>query len=325
MDASGTDPNALVAAAPPDWDAVAEEIRCPLCEYILRGLAEPRCPECGFRFAWPELLDPSRRLHPFIFEHNKGPRAFWRTLLAGWRPKRFWSRLHPAQPSRPRRMIRHWLLCALPIALSVLTGLATLVMEVAQANKAAQAGHRRWLSSPGGAEEFQWVVQQFGSVQKYLDAVAPTDPIPVLLFILRNAGFYLKVYVAVLTPLAWTWLTLASLQLFQISMQRAHIRTVHVLRCVIYASDVFFWAGLFLSVYMPVRGALFGLFGPGGIWALNVYVVVLLVAPIIASYRLASAYRHYLKFDHPAGTILASQIIALLIGLILFWAPWVWL
>lgn len=325
MDAAATDSSPVVPATAPDWDAVGEEIHCPLCDYNLRGLIEPRCPECGFRFEWPDLLEPSRRLHPFLFEHNRGIRPFWRTLLAGWRPRRFWSRLHPAQPSRPRRLLRYWLLCALPVALSVLSGLATLVMEVIQANKAGQAGQLRWLSSPRGADELQWVLQQFGSVQNYLDVFAPTDPIAALRFILRNAGFYLEVFVAAVTPLAWTWLTLASLLLFQFSMQRARIRTVHVMRCVIYASDVYFWAGLFLAFYMPLRGAFLGLFGPGGIWALNVYVLILLFAPLVASYRLTSAYRHYLKFDRPAETIIASQVIVFLAGLIVFWAPWVWL
>ena len=50
--------------------AEAETLHCPLCEYNLRGLSEPRCPECGYRFEWAELRDPSRRLHPYLFEHH---------------------------------------------------------------------------------------------------------------------------------------------------------------------------------------------------------------------------------------------------------------
>ena len=47
----------LVSAPPPDWSAITETIRCPLCDYDLRGLIEPRCPECGYQFVWPEVLD----------------------------------------------------------------------------------------------------------------------------------------------------------------------------------------------------------------------------------------------------------------------------
>ncbi len=38
------------AASSPDWSVIQEDILCPLCEYDLRMLAEPRCPECGYRF-----------------------------------------------------------------------------------------------------------------------------------------------------------------------------------------------------------------------------------------------------------------------------------
>ena len=60
----------VATAAGPDWDHQTEDIFCPLCEYNLRGLIEPRCLECGYRFEWPDLLDPRRRLHPYLFEHH---------------------------------------------------------------------------------------------------------------------------------------------------------------------------------------------------------------------------------------------------------------
>src|SRR5690348_6555559 len=72
----------------PDWDAVPDELNCPLCEYNLRGLREPRCPECGYRFAWRDLTDPERRVHPYLFEHH--PRqnywSFRETARGGLRP-----------------------------------------------------------------------------------------------------------------------------------------------------------------------------------------------------------------------------------------------
>ena len=86
--------------------AVRDAVRCPLCDYDLRGLAEPRCPECGYRFVWEDLTDPTRRRHPYLFEHHPR-RNFWsfrRTFIAGLRPRRFWSTLYPAQLSRPSRL-----------------------------------------------------------------------------------------------------------------------------------------------------------------------------------------------------------------------------
>src|SRR3954462_7960402 len=98
--------------APPIESDVA--IHCPMCEYDLRGQVEPRCPECGYRFAWEELRDPTRRLHPYLFEHHP-ERNGWslcRTFLGSLRPRRFWAQLHPAQPSRPRRLVVYWLVLA---------------------------------------------------------------------------------------------------------------------------------------------------------------------------------------------------------------------
>src|SRR5437867_9803555 len=87
-----------------------EDVRCPLCDYNLRGLSEPRCPECGYQFVWDEVLDPARRKHPYLFEHHPEANvaSFFRTLLGGLRPRRFWSSLLPVQPSRPRRLLMYW-------------------------------------------------------------------------------------------------------------------------------------------------------------------------------------------------------------------------
>src|SRR5687768_5496500 len=106
-----TQAETLDTASAPDWPATTEPVCCPLCDYDLRGLAEPRCPECGYRFTWPEVLDPARRVHPYLFEHypHRSAWAFLRTLLGGLRPRRFWTGLLPAQPGRPRRIVDYWL------------------------------------------------------------------------------------------------------------------------------------------------------------------------------------------------------------------------
>lgn len=41
-----------VAPKPPGLD---EDVTCPKCEYNLRGLTLPRCPECGFTFEWSDV------------------------------------------------------------------------------------------------------------------------------------------------------------------------------------------------------------------------------------------------------------------------------
>jgi hypothetical protein len=104
-------PTTATTTGPPDWSQQVEEITCPLCGYNLRGLTEPRCPECGHQFDWPTLLDPTQRTHPYLFENHPyhNVRSFIKTTLGTMRPARFWRSLHPAQPSRPWRLLVYWL------------------------------------------------------------------------------------------------------------------------------------------------------------------------------------------------------------------------
>ena len=44
----------------------------------------------------------------------------------------------------------------------------------------------------------------------------------------------------------WPWLTFLSLMVFRISMRRARVKSVHVLRCVLYSADGVIWAGMAL-------------------------------------------------------------------------------
>ena len=123
MNAPGTidHPSANTLDTAPDWAHQSEEIHCPMCEYNLCGLTEPRCPECGYRFAWKDLLDAKVRPHPYLFEHHPEAnfKSFWKTAAGGWRPSRFWSTLHAGQPSRPRRLILYWIMAMLLASLIV--------------------------------------------------------------------------------------------------------------------------------------------------------------------------------------------------------------
>src|SRR6185437_13588032 len=49
-------------------------------------------------------------------------------------------------------------------------------------------------------------------------------------------------------PLAWLILTAAAFMVFQWSMQRAHVKAIHVFRCVVYAGDVIVWVNLIYTL-----------------------------------------------------------------------------
>src|ERR1700675_2701657 len=94
----------------PDWANLSSEIHCPLCNYNLRGLVEPRCPECGHRSTWKELADGGNLPHPYLFEQHPeaNVRSFFRTLLHSLEPISFWLRLKPAHKPNPKRLLIYW-------------------------------------------------------------------------------------------------------------------------------------------------------------------------------------------------------------------------
>ncbi len=118
-DAAATFPRAWLPGATPDWSAIDREITCPRCDYDLRTLREPRCPECGLEFEWHDIFDALFTVSPWLFEHqwNRRPvRTFLRTLVATLNPGRFWRKL-PLQLRINRFALGLQLLAAGPFAL----------------------------------------------------------------------------------------------------------------------------------------------------------------------------------------------------------------
>ena len=274
-----------VAAAAAESPVLDRDVACPLCEYNLRGLTEPRCPECGYTFSWPELTDPTRRRHPFLFEHhpNRNLWSFRRTLWAGLRPGRFWRSLSPAQPSFPRRLAAYGIVSfAGSYAVSFAAFSILIVALLTQ------------LSLP-----FGWPA---AVSNPFLD-IAGT--------LLHGAGYFAL----------WAGTTFGALMVFRISMRRARIRPVHVARCVVYSFDASLCMALAVLAVTAVAVVLVVLFRDQNGWRLAEVITgapFVLVGLVI--YRLVAAYRHYLRFDHPVLTVLASQVIAWLAILnALFW------
>ena len=272
-------PAAAPAPVAPSADAPA--LPCPLCEYDLRGLSEPRCPECGYTFTWGELGDPRRRFHPYLFEHHPRRNAwsFVQTLLGGLTPRAFWSTLHPTQPSRPRRLVGYWVLYSLPLMALAAVHWGLLIDGLFRSLGAARAG------SYDAVRLARWVMSY--------DA---------------DGGAY---GLLALCCLAWPWLTFLALLVFQVSLRRARLRTTHVLRCVLYSGDACLWLALPLGFLGFTAWAASG-WPPRAFFPSVTAAVPWVVLPWL-TYRLFAAYRHYLRFDHALATVLASQVIVLLV------------
>ena len=307
--------SASVSGAP-DWERIDEDIRCPLCEYDLRMLTTPRCPECGYRFEWAELLDPARRVHPYLFEHHPEAnlRSFRRTLLNGLRPRRFWTSLHPAQPSSARRLILYWCVVALIYTVPIA---AELTAEI-EATLGPLRANRTWTvalyNTARGKEVLGPEVKRFGFIRAYLDYYCPIPNSPTTLWRhLQYTRVPVHMVAYLLFPLLYAWLTFLSLLLFGFSMRRARIRRVHVLRCVVYCTDVLAWAGLCVLLGAIISQLYLATAVIGG-WVFKGCLIFAVVMAAALINRLYVAYRYYLRFDHPLATVLVSQVIVFLVG-----------
>ena len=333
-----------------DWNAISEEILCPLCDYNLRGLIEPRCPECGSRYRWDDLLDPKRRKHPYLFEHppEMNWTSFWRTARGGLRPIKFWRSLHPVQPSNQRRLVLYALIVLIGLFLLLTIGfLGTGVI-----------GYYDFLMNRGWANSVSRLSALDGALQRTIPWFLR---IQVLLYRLPT---YLII--------GWPILTLVTLMIFKDSMQRAKVKTIHVVRCVVYSADVLVWFGLamvllrtnqlsltlsplcfyavvvilavlrVLSFTLPRdtrQGGLLGSillatdlilltaivasglsffdawFNPAGSFVNyeEASAPLVLACLLLGTVKLIAAYKIYLQFDRPIATVLASQAIVALV------------
>lgn len=306
----------------PDWSAVAEEIQCPLCEYNLRGLAEPRCPECGYRFEWPNLLDASRRLHPYLFEHHPDRPiwSFWRTLAGGLHPLKFWRSLQPVQPVRPRRLaVYAGILLLVTLGISVVF-VADSVLQIRRRHQAEHAWGRMYLNSQRLQSYRAEIVKKWGSVDAFLDQAYPLDPLAILVTRLINTRDLTSRFALSLGVITWLVSTRFALGLFEFTRRRARIQRIHFSRCVIYCGDVVVWLTVAVVALLVVGGILLGMsvgppprFGVLSIRSLQ-HIINGLVSTAAALFlaRLYSALRDYLRFPHAGAVMLAVNAIAIL-------------
>ena len=303
--------------------ADAEALACPLCDYDLRGLVDPRCPECGYTFDWNDLRDPARRKHKYLFEHHpeRDVRSFVRTMLGHLRPAKFWGGLLPSQPSHTRRLIIY----ALLIAISAVIPLAAVTAFLTAREWNEMSLNRQRLSVRLARRGPQPMFRGAGrlaapTTQQLLDRIAPEPSVAGMLETLGRERMLVRAFYAHAVPLLWPVLTLAALMIFAVSMRRARLRRVHFVRCVVYCADAIVWGNLLLTLTVAaylVRPLLAGPKPgppPEHLYSTAASLVAIAVL-LMFIYRLIVAFRKYLRFDHPISTVLATQVIVFLFTL----------
>lgn len=309
-------------SAVPDWTVISEEIHCPLCEYNLRGLVNPRCPECGFCFDWDELLIIEKRVHPYLFEHHPEGSA-WSlvmTILGGMRPWRFWRSLHPAQSCRPKRLAIYAILLLIPAFLVWISILGSVVADRWEQNKKQRNWERAYLSTAPNASAYKSELDRYGGLDAYLDLYYPVSVLGVIRQFGPLGASMFRFAVPSILLVSWPVCTFAALCIFEISRRRIRIGRIHVIRAVVYCSDVvwgigllavFLLAGSIIATHFGVQATLMG--RQFDLQMISLFVA--LVAVLTFAIRLVFAYRRYLRFPHAVWVVISSQAIA---GLIVF-------
>ncbi len=291
---------------------------CPLCEYSLYLRTEPRCPECGYTFSWPDVLDETRRIHRYLFEHHPDRNwwSFWKTAASGLLPRKFWGNLHPVQPSKLKRLLLYWGLITtvvlISFSLQCVPALRNVNLQMLQFRTIVQTrppprGYDFWVDK---------IVTEHGSAEAAMDAECPIAPSPQF-FLAAFAGhrFLATFGRLLLCYLLWPWLTFLALLVFAWSMARARVNRVHVLRCVLYSYDVGLWVGLLLVAATAATFVSTSSVALSNAMELGIGLFCGIMA-IHMTYRLWIAYRKYLDFNHALSTVVASQVI---VSLCMLW------
>lgn len=225
------------------------------------------------------------------------------TLLGGFRPRRFWSSLHAAHAVRHRRLALYWAVTGLVILMTGAGGwyLATGI--------GMYRDHRRSI------DYYQKYPARGGFTAAGLSNAFPLPPDRRFFSRLFNRQYHrgLDAHLSI-AAMAWPWLSLAALLIFRTALRRARIRWTHVLRCVVYAGDVFPSVGAVAVVFGWMTGferAIYGDVDGQIIWARRAVAGLGLLAAVF-TYRLGVAYHRYLRLDHPWSTVILSQAIVAL-------------
>jgi hypothetical protein len=201
-------------------------------------------------------------------------------------------------------------------------------------------------ANPPGSPYYDSYLREFGSIQRMLDEFYPLPPDRRFYWnaweeergwTLHLAAFWLE----------WPPMVFVTLLLFRVSMRRARIRPAHVMRCVIYSYDAVWWLGLVVLLAVALKAAAWrGLVPPRYQTPASLVPVAPFpqdhffgyrpdvvtdtlfwagVAVLLGTgYRLTSALRHYLRFDHPVATVACAYVIAGLAISIAHVRGWLW-
>jgi|GEM_PF-4962407 len=194
----------------PDWDTISHEVTCPQCSYSLRGLTEPRCPECGHRFRWASVLFVRKnpRLLYDEFPADRNWLSFPKTWLRSLFPRRLRGSTQTSNQLVAARLYQYqWRVFEITAALTLIPLLVILIRELS-----------------GTLPFLAWF-----PAAVYLVGAAVGEFFPPL-----GAAMILIASFCLLWPL----LTFLSLLPFRLKVEGRRIDRIQLFRCAVYSSSV---------------------------------------------------------------------------------------
>ncbi|MDB5326309.1 MAG: hypothetical protein JWM57_1878 [Phycisphaerales bacterium] len=296
-----------IACEPTDFDQsgiVADDLHCPVCDYALRGLPEPRCPECGYAFEWDELREQARRKTLWFYEHAGTFKSHRQTRLRSLWPFKFWREIHAYTDANPHRLTIYrsstMVLCAIVMAPLIV---ALPYFYSAMRGLASQAGMNFSTVGLGSQPAHSWWMEQLARYFYFIrlpSFVPEIVAVPMVVVCAFGLGLY--------------WRLLGT------SVTRARIKPVHLARVSAYTADVL-PALLLLTVIANQAWYIFGQnseFVRTSDVLLKLMVNVLLVPLLVLGpllFRTALALKRYVRFPQALAVAAGYYLI---IGLI--WA-----
>ncbi len=289
----------LLPDGQPDWETITFEVNCSRCDYDLRLLPLPRCPECGLQFEWREVIDRAAHWSKFLFEHNwrKQPiRSYLTTIWKSLRPFRFWKQVSIHDDIRPGPL---WFLFLASVfwfvlTLQVLSLAAWGIMEAVR--PLVYSLYQPQLASR----------TNFTFLQKYYWDVAT------LLFDLEFNHFIIPGFL--LFGFLMALVTLCSLRQ---TLGRCRVRTIQVFRVMVYSAAPF-WIMLasLLLFLMPLSK----------MWNSNWFVelpewlaitisLLPITIPAICSIPIIAGLHSYLHLPHPTALGMTALFVGFLFSI----------
>lgn len=289
----------LLPDGQPDWETITFEVNCSRCDYNLRLLPLPRCPECGLQFEWREVIDRAAHRSKFLFEHNwrKQPfRSYFTTILKSLRPFRFWKQvsIHDDIRSGPLWFLLLTSVFWFVLTLQVLSLAAWGILEAV----------RPLVYGPNQPQQFSKT--SFYFLQEYFWAVAHFP------FDLRDDHFI--ILGILLSGFLAAFATLCSLRQ---TLGRCRVRTIQVLRVMAYSAAPFWIMLAILFLFLPAFINMWNIKWSREIpeWLAITINLLPTTIPAICAVPIIAGLKYYLHLPRPTALGMTALFVGFLFSI----------